>query len=118
VHVPLEGFEDAEDPPSPAGFVFDVEVVAGLVVAGPPGAVDALGADGVDDTVVVAVVDEGDGGAVAVLGGADDDADLAGSRQEMERARGGFRGQGIGFRSGGLARRLYCRLRSFLNPDL
>src|SRR6188474_1805929 len=67
VQVPLERFEHAEDPPPPARVVFDVEVVAGLVVAEPPGAGEAFGADGVDDAVGFAAIDgEGDRGAVAV----------------------------------------------------
>src|SRR5688572_9986318 len=84
VQKPAAGLEDSEEPPSAAGLVFYVEVVSGLVVAVPPGAGDAFGADGVDDGAGVVVEGEGDGGAVAVVGGADHDGDLARGGEEVE----------------------------------
>ena len=69
MHVPLSRFTDAKDPEAQAGFVFDLKIIAGFVVAFPPLAADALGADGVEEAVDVVIFGEGDGAAVAVVGG-------------------------------------------------
>ena len=48
MHVPLAAFKHTEDPEAlPSRFVFDVKVVASLVMSAPPLTRDALGADGV-----------------------------------------------------------------------
>ena len=65
--VPLAGLGDAEDPEAIAIFIFDLKIVAGFVVAFPPLAADALGADGVEEAVDMVILGEGDGAAVAIV---------------------------------------------------
>jgi len=84
MEVPLAGLEDSEKPEAIGGIVFNVEVVAGFVVAVPPLAGEALGAGAVEDATRSAAMGEGDGPAVAVVGGSDDDGKLQGSWEEVE----------------------------------
>ena len=51
VHEPFAGLGDAEEPETAAGLVLGIEIIAGFVVAFPPDACDALGADGVRDSM-------------------------------------------------------------------
>ena len=87
VKKPAAGLDGLEEPPVPAGGVLDVEIIARVMAAFPPGRGDALRADGVSDVEDGAVEGEGDGSGVGVIGIGGDAGDFDGTGEEMQGKR-------------------------------